>query len=278
MRFRLAVGLAVAAALLAVGCSSGPGSSSSGSSASGSAASAAIPLLRMGSPYTVANLDPASSGNGWELSPLVLETLLKMGPQGQLEPDLATSVTNPNPVTYVYRLRHGVRFWDGNELTSADVVYSWDYESAPRAAYSTYWFHSVKSIRAAGRYAVVVTLTHPDATWPYSPASETTVVFEMKFAEAHKGTLGKPGVLIMGSGPWEIDSLDPTKGATLSANPHWWGGKVPFRRITYTSYSSETSVALAFRAGEVDFDPYLVDEQSFAGASGARIRGPPGHG
>jgi peptide/nickel transport system substrate-binding protein len=272
MRFRLAVRLAIAATvLLAAGCSSGsPGSSPPGSAPS-SGGSATIPLLRMGSPYAPANLDPASGSNAWELSPLILETLIKLGPQGQLEPDLATSVTNPKPVTYVYHLRHGVRFWDGSLMTSADVVYSWDYERAPGAAYTTFWFHSVKSIRAAGRYAVVVTLTHPDATWPYSPSSETTPVFEKKFALAHKGSFGKPGTLVMGTGPWEIDSLDPTKGAQLSANPHWWGGKVPIRRITYTYYSSETSLALAFRAGQVDFDPYITDERSFASASGARI-------
>jgi peptide/nickel transport system substrate-binding protein len=266
MKIRLAAALAITtAALLAAGCGASPAAPAK------PAAGATIPLLRMGSPYAPGNLDPASAGNAWELSPLILETLIKMGPQGQLEPDLATSVTNPNPVTYVYHLRRGVKFWDGNELTSADVVYSWNYERAPGAAYTTFWFHSVKSIRATDRYTVVVTLTRPDATWPYSPASETTPVFEMKFAEAHKGTLGKPGVLVMGSGPWEIDSLDPTKGAQLSANPHWWGGKVPIQRIAYTYYSNETSLALAFRAGQVDFDPYITDERSFATASGARI-------
>jgi peptide/nickel transport system substrate-binding protein len=39
-----------------------------------------------------------------------------------LEPDLASSWAQTNPVTYVYHLRHGVKFWDGDDLTADDVV------------------------------------------------------------------------------------------------------------------------------------------------------------
>jgi peptide/nickel transport system substrate-binding protein len=272
MKRRLAAVLAAATAVLAVGCSSGaatPSSSSPASSASG--AGATIPLLRFGTTYPVSSLDPAASFfPGFEVNPLILETLLQMGPQGQLEPDLATSVTTPNPVTYVYHLRHGVRFWDGTELTSADVVYSLNLDHGPGSVGSAY-FGSFKSIRADGPYTVVVTLTHPDASWRYTPALEFSDIFEMKFAEEHKSTFGKPGTLVMGSGPWKVDSLDPTKGVVLSANPHWWGGKVPIQRITFTFYSNETSEALAFRAGEIDADPYILDERSFATTSGTKL-------
>jgi peptide/nickel transport system substrate-binding protein len=93
----------------------------------------------------------------------------------------------------------------------------------------------------------------------------------MSFAEAHKSTLGQPGTLIMGSGPWEIDSLDPTKGAEFSANPHWWGGKVPIRHISFAFFSSETSAALAFRAGEIDMDPNVGSPKTFSATSGAKL-------
>ena len=75
----------------------------------------------------------------------------------------------------------------------------------------------------------------------------------------------------MGTGPWEIDSLDPTKGAELSANPHWWGGKVPIQHISVTFFGSETSEALAFRAGEIDIDPLRLRPAELRGASGAKL-------
>ena len=72
----------------------------------------------------------------------------------------------------------------------------------------------------------------------------------------------------MGTGPWQVDSLDPTKGAQLSANQHWWGGKVPIQRISFQFFSSESSLALAFRAGEIDIDTLVSDPKSFAASSG----------
>ena len=48
-----------------------------------------------------------------------------------MEPDLASSVSQPDAVTYVYHLRQGVKFWNGDPMTSADVVNALDYYRKP---------------------------------------------------------------------------------------------------------------------------------------------------
>jgi peptide/nickel transport system substrate-binding protein len=216
------------------------------------------------------SLNIAKTINASQVDVQSLETLLRFGPQGQLEPDLATSWAQTGPVTYVYHLRHGVRFWDGTLLTAADVAYSMNFERAAGSQVA-FAFSSVKTITASGPSTVVVTLAQPDASWQYTPAEYTSVVFEMKFAEAHKENFGNPGVLVMGTGPWQIDSFDPTRGAELSANPQWWGGTVPIHHISFTFFSSPTSEALAFRAGEIDLAPDVTNPQPFASASGAKL-------
>ncbi len=66
-----------------------------------------------------------------------------------------------------------MKFWDGHEMTSADVVYSLDYqESGPQT--STY-YTNVKSITADGPFAVVVTLKTANAGWPYTVAYEGVI-------------------------------------------------------------------------------------------------------
>ena len=270
MRVRLAVALAVAAAAaLAAGCSSGP----AGPSKPG--AGSTIPLLRVGDAFTITSVNPTALTDNVSITLLSLETLLTFGPGGQLEPSLATSWAQAGPVTWVYHLRHGVRFWDGHQMTAADVAYALNYERAPGSG-DAIFMPSVKNVTAAGPYTVVVTLTHPDASWQWAPATLGTPVFEKRFAEAHKGTMGNPGVLIQGTGPWKIDSLDPTKGAQLSANPHWWGGRVPIQHISLTFFASETSEALAFRANEIDLDPAIFNPSSFAATSGAKLLSTPG--
>jgi peptide/nickel transport system substrate-binding protein len=103
-------------------------------------------------------------------------------------------------------------------------------------------------------------------------------VFEKKFYEQHQGTFGNPGVLVMGTGPWEVDSLDPTSGGELSANPQWWGGSVRVQHITFKFFSSQASLGLAFRAGEIDLDQAVTDPKSFASTSGAKPMAAPSCG
>jgi peptide/nickel transport system substrate-binding protein len=260
---RLAAAVAAVTAVALTSCSGTMPTPASG-------ASATIPQLRVGLSLSVSSLNLAKDINANWVDKLSLETLMKFGPQGNVEPDLATSVTEPNPVTYVYHLREGVRFSDGSELTAADVAYSLNADRATGSSVA-FAYSSVKTITASSRYTVTVTLTHPDASWPYTPAEVNSEIFEMKFAQVHPANFGQPRVLVMGTGPWIIDSFDPTKGATLSANSHWWGGKVPVQHITFTFFSNGTSEALALRAGEIDLAPDVSAPQSFASTSGARL-------
>jgi peptide/nickel transport system substrate-binding protein len=246
----------------------------SGASASGF--TGALPLLRVGVPESLSTLDHAKN-NGLTISlvdGLGLEPLVLSGPDGRPQPYLATSITQPGKDVYVFQLRHGVRFWDGSPLTATDVANAINYFRYP-SFQSAPGYRSVKNVTARGPYTVVVTLKYPDSTFLYNGAQ--TGIFEKKFGDAHKGTMGNPGVLMMGSGPWQPVSFDPTRGIDLQANPHWWHGSVPIKRITFSFFSDENSEALAFRAGELDVT-FPADPRAFRATSGARIVSTPSTG
>jgi peptide/nickel transport system substrate-binding protein len=146
------------------------------------------------------------------------------------------------------------------------------------ATQTAHYYGSVKSIKATDRYTVVVTLKHPDASWPLITAF-AAMIFEKRFQDAHKTTMGQPSALPVGTGPWKIDSLDPTSGIEYSANPYYWGGKPPVQRISIKFFADETSAALAFRAGALDVDPAVTDPRSFSSsAGGAKIVSKPNCG
>ena len=267
MKFgRRAFLLAIAAAAAVAACSS-PASNSGPGASTGT--SGTIPLLRVGTNFPINTLNPVTNGgNAGLIDQLSLETLLNLGPNNTLKPELATSVSHPNPVTYVYSLRPGAKFWDGHPLTAADVVFSWDAYRSPSSSYAAQ-FTAVKDITATDPRTVTVTLSQPNAAWPYVP-TQVGGVFEKAFYQAHQATFGNAGTLLMGTGPWEVDDFGTT-GAKLSANPHWWGGQVPIKRVTVTTYAEESSIALAMRAGEIDMDPYVLDTATFASSSGAKM-------
>jgi peptide/nickel transport system substrate-binding protein len=70
-------------------------------------------------------------------------------------------------MTYVVTLRRGVRFHDGHELTSADVVFTFrsfldpDFVSSRKGGY-----RELESVEAVDRYSVLFTLYRPFASFP----------------------------------------------------------------------------------------------------------------
>ena len=234
---------------------------------------AAISVLRVGLPFSVSSVDPArnSQGNGLELNILQLEGLVALGPDGKLHPWLATSWSQPDPTDFVFKLRRGVKFWDGSEMTSADVVNALNYYRFPefQADFGDAYTR-VRRVKPAGRYTVVVTLRKPNAAFLYQLAN-TGRIFEKKQQLQDPTSFGKPGTLVVGTGPWRLTKLDPTSGAELVANPRYWRGKVAIPRISYKFFKDETSEALAFRAGEIDVVPRVTGQRAFTSAAGTTL-------
>jgi peptide/nickel transport system substrate-binding protein len=267
VRVRLIVTMVVAAgAVAAVGLVSQSDAASMSSSRA-----VTIPLLRVAldTPVTVLDQGAQAGGEGPSIESLAVEQLMKFSQTGQVEPNLARSVSQPSQSVYVYHLRHGVKFSDGNEMTSLDVANALNYYRHPGSQLATY-YANVKAVRATDKYTVSVTLKHPDASWPPVTAF-AAMIFEKTFQDAHKTSLGKPGTLIIGTGPWVIDSLDPTSGIELSANPSYRGGPPNIRHISVKFITTSTQEALAFRAGQIDFVPYVGDPRGFVSASHARL-------
>ena len=58
------------------------------------------------------------------MSQLVYSALLEHTDDLRIRPSLALRLDNPDPLTYIAYLRHGVTFHDGHELTARDVIYT----------------------------------------------------------------------------------------------------------------------------------------------------------
>ena len=115
------------------------------------------------------NLDPriGTDDVSGKASQLIFNNLMTLDEHLRVAPDLAERLDHPDPLTYVASLRQGVRFHDGHELTSADVVYTFRSLLDPalvsprKGAY-----RMVKSIDARDRYTVVFTLKEPFGSFP----------------------------------------------------------------------------------------------------------------
>ena len=72
------------------------------------------------------NLNPlkANDEGTARVSQLIFESLMDLDDELRVKPVLAARLDNPDPITYIAHLRRGVKFHDGHELTSKDVVFT----------------------------------------------------------------------------------------------------------------------------------------------------------
>jgi peptide/nickel transport system substrate-binding protein len=172
----------------------------------------------------VNSLDPAFAFDYPENTAISLmcESLLLQQPSGAIVPGLA-SVSNPTPLTFVFTLRPGVRFWDGAPVTPADVVYSLGRQmSAQLGGFYTDVFNRVRSIAQTGPEQVTITMKQPDYWLEGELASMGGVIIQKSFAQAQGKNYGTPAGRIMCTGPYMLKSWTPSGGVVAVVSPHYW--------------------------------------------------------
>ena len=158
-----------------------------------------------------------------DVSALVYGSLMKIGPDGTLLPDIAESVTtSEDGLTYNIIVRKDIRFHDGTPLTARDVVYTIELIQNPdlKSPLRGNWSDVV--VEEIGEYELNVVLKDPYA--PFSenfllgilPAHlfEAVPIEQLPFSQLNTEPIG--------SGPFSVEKAnrDPSgliKSYTLSA-------------------------------------------------------------
>lgn len=240
----------LAATLSLVACSS---ETSSTSGASHQPSDADVPSMTFALDGTVLSLDQAVSytTTNYPVVSLLVEGLMTYDPAGKLVPNLAASVKNPDPLTYVYTLRDGVKFWDGNPVTAEDAAFSLKRNLDPGlASVLAGYYSSVKDIKATGPLEVTMTLKKVDPFAQYIPAFSGGVV-EKSYVQGKGKKFGSGAGLTMGTGPYKIDSFS-SSGLKLERNDAYRGTKPKVAALTFTTIENPDALRLAMQSGDVD--------------------------
>jgi peptide/nickel transport system substrate-binding protein len=242
--------IALAASGLLAACGSGPAGSTVTIAISGD----------------IVALDPAAAYD-FTTNPVVneiTEGLLRFSPAGQLVPNLAEKVDNPDPLTYVYTLRQGVKFSDGSPMTADDVVFSLNRTRDPKTASSLAWmFGSVKDIVKTDEKTVTVTLKQPDAQWRYTVATTAGHVVSKAFVEAHAANFGKPDGGLLGTGPFKFVSWKAGSEIVLERNADYWDkANGPFiDKAVFKIVPEGSTRVTGLKTGEIDATPLVPADQ-----------------
>jgi peptide/nickel transport system substrate-binding protein len=251
---------AAAASPLILACS--PGSKRSGTastSASATPVRGGTLIVRIAA--EVSNLDYAyrtDAYSGFVIGNCV-ETLVTLNPQAQPVGLLAASWENPDPQTYIFKLRPGVTFQDGTPLNADAVEYSLNRVRNDKTAFTYTDLTAVSKIEKPDPATVKISLNAPFAPFLIKLTSGSTgsVISQAAAEKLGKDKL-KTDLTGQGSGPFTFVEWKKDDHTTLARNPNYWGkdgtgGALPyFDRITVRAITDQNIALDSLKNAEID--------------------------
>lgn len=185
----------------------------------------------------------------------VCESLLRLNPDYTLTPGLAESFSNPTPTTWVYKIREGVKFHDGTQLTADDVVASMSRHLDPEVGSS--WFsvyQNVSSIAATGANEVTVTTSIPDSQFNLGMGGSAGVIESAKTLTELGENYGNSTGGVNCTGPFAFDSWKSGEKLSLTRFADYWDQDLAAKseKFDFVFMNDATSRTNALKSGEVD--------------------------
>ena len=183
---------------------------------------------------------------------LVYDALAHKDDHFVLQPMLATSWDRPDPLTWVFHIRPGVRFHDGKPLTAADVA--WSIRSMTDGTLITAKGGALASIRSLDTpdpLTVVAHLSHPD----------NALLFNLSdglFGVVENGAGAREGDHPVGTGPFRFISATPDKNVVLARNESYWGGAPHIPKLRFNVVPDTITAALEIRKGSADAESNVL--------------------
>ena len=196
------------------------------------------------------NLDPriGTDGQSERIDSLLFNSLVELDTHRIPQGDLAETWETPDPVTYLFHLRSGVKFHDGRPLTSADVKYTFD--SIIDGSVTTSKRGSlrlVKSIDAPDAATVIFHLSEPNAGF-------LTDICRPAFGVVPAGAGSDAEEHPIGTGPFRFVSAQQDDNVVLERNAAYFAAPAKIEQVRFRVVPEAVVRALELRKGTADLE------------------------
>ena len=219
--------------------------------------------LKLAFPNAIDSLDPFNAGStaGQTLSGAMFDNLTTFAADGvSILPQLATSwKPEAGGQEWVFELRQGVKFHDGSDFTSEDVVATiMRTLDKARAGYGFSVYGPVKEAKAEGTHAVRVYLTQPFADFPTSCAGRWSRILPA-------ASVDKQAEHPNGTGPFKLESHEQGSSTRIVRNEAYWDKDRPhLDSISFFQVAESVGQQAAIRGGAVDLINQIGSETFLA--------------
>jgi peptide/nickel transport system substrate-binding protein len=182
----------------------------------------------------------------------IFDKLVQMDPDSRMIPGIATSWKTINPTTWEFKLRKGVKFTDGTELTAEDVAFTLD--RVPNVPNSpgpfTAYTKMIIGKEIVDPYTIRLKTAAPH---PLMPNDLSTIYILSKKAATGASTEDfNSGKAAIGSGRYKLVRYVSGDRVELVRNDAYWGEKSPWEKVTFKIIKNEPARVAALLSGDVD--------------------------
>ena len=201
---------------------------------------------------------------------LTYQSLTMFDEKLRIVPALAESWTHPDPTTWIFNLRRGVRFHDGHELDAEDVVF-WHQRVTATAtgAAGPEAFARIQKVEPAGTYSVRMTLSAPHAPLlvAFAGLRGSAIVSRRSAAQVDLARQA------LGTGPFRIAEYVPGSHITYLKHADYWEHGLPYLdTVTLKLVAAGADRVAALRDGRVRYASVSPDEaRQLADARDVRV-------
>jgi peptide/nickel transport system substrate-binding protein len=193
----------------------------------------------------------------------ITDGLVNVDGNGNVVPGLATELPEqPDPVTYIFHLREGVKFHNGTDFDAEDVLWTFDrlmgkiegQSSTQAARFSA----AIESVEALDDYTVKFTLTKPwDDFIPMMAADKYMDILSKEAFDELGDEYGLEGVV--GTGPFQFKEWISGERIVIERFDDYWGEPAYVDEIVYRAIPEEATRQIALQTGEIDvlLDPSI---------------------
>ena len=197
----------------------------------------------------------------------IAETLISIDFKGgfKLIPGLATEWKRLDDLTLEFKLRKGVKFHNGEEMTSEDVAFTFGPErftgeKAPGWPVAKQYLGGIAGTEIIDKYTIRISSKTPDP------------LLEQRFANYMSEIISKKGYLdagdwdkwsrnIVATGPYKLVEMRTGEYIKLERFDGYWGEKAPAKTVTFKVVPEVASRIAGLTTGEYDIVSEIPPDQ-----------------
>ena len=207
--------------------------------------------LAMSSPPT--SLDPHFYNlfPNLNVSDHVFETMVAMNPDSRVIPALAESWSLVNNLTWEFKLRKGVKFHDGSEMTAEDIAWSMERPSMIVGSPGKFdvYTKAIINKKIMDPYTIRFTTKEP---YPLMLADLTSIyIVSKKLTTGLSSDDFSSGKGMVGTGPYKFAKFLRDDRLELDRNDAYWGKKPAWSKVTMRFIPNGATRLAALLAGDV---------------------------